>query len=48
MISFLRAWFNQVEQGANSASVCSNPPSEVGAGIVDVGAREDGVVSGRK
>lgn len=35
MISFLRAWESQVEQGANRAAVCSRPPSEVGVGITD-------------
>lgn len=33
MIWFLRARSNQEEQDANSAVVCSIPPSDVGVGI---------------
>jgi hypothetical protein len=46
MISLRRACDNHDAQDANSAAVCSRPPSEVGAGIMDVD--EVDVVSGRK
>lgn len=54
MISFLRARVSQDEHGANSAVVCSIPPSEVGFGITACAGterRESGLLgreSGRK
>lgn len=33
MISLRFAWESQLSQEANCASVCSNPPSDVGTGI---------------